>query len=536
VSNELKKAVDPRRNFEASIPASLEIRRSTSSCFVISSEKSGLRSALGLRLQLLQELRDRLRALLRERLHLRVSDDGGGIDVAVVRKQALATGLLDPAVASTTSEQEILRTIFAAGFSTREQVSEVSGRGIGLNIVLDVVENVGGKVDVHSELGRGTTFDIEVPITVAITRVVLFRVGMGSYALPAASVRSLVLSSTIEHGDGPDGPSIQFAGAAVPVLDLGKVLDEARTPGENARIVIAQSGADLVALTGTMGHLEREVMLKPMGKFFEKLSLVAAAVNLEEGALALVLKAAELVLLSRLRSKRVASAADLEVRQAAGRVALVADDSPVVRDIVAQDKAGERIVEECVRRRNRHTAGGVVKVYKNNTDFRGHSYGCHENYLVDRTVNFHKLAELLIPFLVTRQIFTGAGRKSAGAPPNDLVWWWGYHGYFQLLTKLGQNWESRLKAGGYMMRRYSVEGEAYNTAVDWNNGLLSIQSRQDNYNQQYFSMVEDIQGNYDFGTLFKQIDSFGVFRGERDMVFAVGHHLKVQDLLKSKIF
>jgi chemotaxis protein histidine kinase CheA len=271
-----------------------------------------------------------------QRLHLRVSDDGGGIDVAVVRKQALATGLLDPAVASTTSEQEILRTIFAAGFSTREQVSEVSGRGIGLNIVLDVVENVGGKVDVHSELGRGTTFDIEVPITVAITRVVLFRVGMGSYALPAASVRSLVLSSTIEHGDGPDGPSIQFAGAAVPVLDLGKVLDEARTPGENARIVIAQSGADLVALTGTMGHLEREVMLKPMGKFFEKLSLVAAAVNLEEGALALVLKAAELVLLSRLRSKRVASAADLEVRQAAGRVALVADDSPVVRDIIAQ--------------------------------------------------------------------------------------------------------------------------------------------------------------------------------------------------------
>jgi CheY-like chemotaxis protein len=85
-----------------------------------------------------------------------------------------------------------------------------------------------------------------------------------------------------------------------------------------------------------MGHLEREVMLKPMGKFFEKLSLVAAAVNLEEGALALVLKAAELVLLSRLRSKRVASAADLEVRQAAGRVALVADDSPVVRDIIAQ--------------------------------------------------------------------------------------------------------------------------------------------------------------------------------------------------------
>jgi chemotaxis protein histidine kinase CheA len=271
-----------------------------------------------------------------QRLHLQVSDDGGGIDVAAVRKRALATGLLDTAVANVASEQDILRTIFAAGFTTRERVSEVSGRGIGLNIVLDVVENVGGKVGVRSEFGRGTTFDIEVPITVAITRVVLFRVGMGTYALPAASVRSLVLASTLASSDGPDGPSIQFAGAAVPLLDLGKVLDEPPARGGDARIVIAQSGADLVALTGTASHLEREVMLKPMGKFFEKLSLVAAAVNLEEGALALVLKAAELVLLARSRAKEHPSEAELDVRQAVGRVALVADDSPVVRDIIAQ--------------------------------------------------------------------------------------------------------------------------------------------------------------------------------------------------------
>ena len=77
-------------------------------------------------------------------------------------------------------------------------------------------------------------------------------------------------------------------------------------------------------------------MLKPMGKFFERLSLVAAAVNLEEGALALVLKAAELVLLSRSRAKKHPSDLELDVRQATGRIALVADDSPVVRDIVAQ--------------------------------------------------------------------------------------------------------------------------------------------------------------------------------------------------------
>jgi CheY-like chemotaxis protein/chemotaxis signal transduction protein len=180
-------------------------------------------------------------------------------------------------------------------------------------------------------------FDIEVPITVAITRVVLFRVGTGTYALPAASVRSIVLANTMEHSEGTEGHFIQFGGVAVPVLDLGSVLDEPKVAGADSRIIIAQSGADLVALIRTTGHLEREVMLKPMGKFFEKLTLVPAAVNLEEGAIALVLKAAELVLLARPRAKtNLVSDTETSRRRAAGRVALVADDSPVVRDIVAQ--------------------------------------------------------------------------------------------------------------------------------------------------------------------------------------------------------
>jgi two-component system chemotaxis sensor kinase CheA len=273
-----------------------------------------------------------------QRLHLRVSDDGGGIDVAAVRQRAIATGLLNAATASQASEREILRTIFAAGFSTREQVSEISGRGIGLNIVLDVVENLGGKIEVETQLGRGTTFDIEVPMTVAIARVVLFHVGMGTYALPAASVRSLVLACAGERNEGPEGPTVQFAGNSIPLLDLGQVLGEpsASEAQAQARIIIAQSGADLVALGGTTGHREREIMLKPMGRFFEKLPLFAAAVNLEEGALALVLKAAELVLLSRSRGKAMPAGLEPERQQAAGRVALLADDSPVVRDIVAQ--------------------------------------------------------------------------------------------------------------------------------------------------------------------------------------------------------
>jgi chemotaxis protein histidine kinase CheA len=270
--------------------------------------------------------------LVGQRLRLVVSDDGAGIDGEAVRRRALETGLLDAASARGT-DQDVLRTIFAAGFSTREHASEISGRGIGLNVVLDVVENIGGKVEVHTQPGRGTTFDIDVPLTVAITRAVLFRVGMSSYALPAVSVRGLVEERNMVITQRPGGATVDYAGVAVPLLDLCAVLDEPRVVGARGRIIIAQSGADLVALAGTDNHREREVMLKPLGRFFEKLPLVPAAVNLEEGALALVLKVAELVLLAR---RRDGTPLGKDVQRAAGRVALIADDSPVVRDIIAQ--------------------------------------------------------------------------------------------------------------------------------------------------------------------------------------------------------
>jgi proteasome accessory factor A len=91
-----------------------------------------------------------------------------------------------------------------------------------------------------------------------------------------------------------------------------------------------------------------------------------------------------------------------------------------LRDIIAQDKAGERIIEECVRRRNLRADGSIVKVYKNNTDFVGHSYGCHDNYLMDRDISFDLVIRGLTPFLVTRQIVAGAGKvgieNEEGAP------------------------------------------------------------------------------------------------------------------------
>jgi chemotaxis protein histidine kinase CheA len=272
-----------------------------------------------------------------QRLHLRVSDDGAGIDPATVRRRAVEMNLLGAAEADSAQDAQIIRTIFATGFTTRRQVTELSGRGIGLNVVLDVVEGLGGTVDVQSRVGQGTTFDIYVPITVAISRVVLFRVGMGTYGLPATSVRALVEARSVETVESFDGPAIRYNDLLLPLLDLGKALDETRGTGADTRIIVAQSGADLVALRGSSEHLEREVVLKPMVKFFERQPLVTSAVTLEDGTLAVVLKATELVLLARSQqAKARAATADPSALGGAGRLALVVDDSPIVRDIIAE--------------------------------------------------------------------------------------------------------------------------------------------------------------------------------------------------------
>ncbi len=274
--------------------------------------------------------------LLGPRLHLCVTDDGAGIDMVKVRRRAASMGLLDPAQAEEAPDEQVMRTIFAVGFSTRNSVSEVSGRGIGLNVVLDVVEGLGGSVEVTSKPGEGTRFDLYAPISVAISRVVLFRVGMGSYALPAGSVRALVETRSLPALNQAEGPSVRYQGAILPLLDLGKILSETRGTGSLSRIIVVQSGADLVALSGSSEHLEREVVLRPMVRFFERQRLVTSAVNLEDGTLAVVLKATELALLARTQQAKARIAATQPMLvHGAGRTALVVDDSPVVRGIVA---------------------------------------------------------------------------------------------------------------------------------------------------------------------------------------------------------
>jgi chemotaxis protein histidine kinase CheA len=274
--------------------------------------------------------------LVGQMLHLEVSDDGSGIDVEAVRHRAVEMGLVDAAAAASLPEPQVLRTIFSAGLSTRKQVTEISGRGIGLNVVLDVIEALGGVVDITTKRNEGTTFHLRIPIAAAISRVMLFRVGSSRYALLASAVKAVVDGAEHPSIDSIDGPVVRYAGGLVPFVALDTLLGEAGSGVPERRILIAQSGGDLVALAGTRDHFDMEALVKPPGKIFERNRLVSAVVQPGDGSLALVLKASELIISARQRLSGAAAAAAAAPRQRPVATVLVVDDSPVVRDVIGE--------------------------------------------------------------------------------------------------------------------------------------------------------------------------------------------------------
>ena len=301
-----------------------------------------------------------LRARLNGRtLDVEVRDDGAGIDVAAVRARAVELGFYDEAAARALSEEQVLRTVFQTGLSTRRQVTQISGRGIGLDVVLRSIEGLGGSVGVRTVLGQMTSMQLSVPVASALASMVLFDVETGRYALPAASVVEIVDTVHYPTELGIDGPAIRYAGMLIPLLSLVQLLEEtprsaaqpSGEPGATQRLLVVRSGTGLLALSGSSRHIQREVVQKAAGKVFSHTRLITAAIPLEDGTLSLVLSPSELMTdASAHRARAVPAGAPQPgppLAGRSGRTVLVVDDSPVVRDLLAEALRahGVRVIE-----------------------------------------------------------------------------------------------------------------------------------------------------------------------------------------------
>ena len=227
-----------------------------------------------------------------ERIVISVSDDGRGMDPDVLRRKAVEKGVIDATQAARLSEVECYELIFRPGFSTAATISDISGRGVGMDVVKTRVAELGGTLQVHSRLGHGSTLELTVPLTLAILRVLMVRVGDRLFALPLGNVNE-VFELNPQHDHMLDGRRV--AAHRGRALVLGELGDWAGVsgPGGNHVVVLHVGHMHLGCLVHEVLGRE-DVMVKPLGPLFEGVPGVAGATVTGDGRLALVLDLAGL--------------------------------------------------------------------------------------------------------------------------------------------------------------------------------------------------------------------------------------------------
>jgi chemotaxis protein histidine kinase CheA len=223
---------------------------------------------------------------------LEVSDDGAGIDEDTLRAAAIARGLLPSD--STVSGHALLRMLFLPSFTTAEEVTERSGRGVGLDVVHAAVEALGGAVDLRSTPGLGTTFTLTLPVTLGVLRCLIARIGDERYALPVPGiVESISLKDATVHALA-GAPVVVRHGTTLPLLDLGAALDVPGDREAKAAVVVRHADRQVAwAVDGLDGELE--LVVKDLGPFFGRLPLVSGATIDGDGSVVCLVDLRELM-------------------------------------------------------------------------------------------------------------------------------------------------------------------------------------------------------------------------------------------------
>ncbi|NII09174.1 chemotaxis protein CheA [Oleiagrimonas sp. C23AA] len=223
-----------------------------------------------------------------ERIIIRISDDGRGMNPDVLRRKAVEKGLLDEERAAQLEDSECYELIFAPGFSTREEISNISGRGVGMDVVKTSVAELGGTIGIESKIGHGTTVRISIPLTLAILRVLMVRVGSRLMALPMSNVKEVfeLTPGQVRELDG--GVVAAHRGKPLPLSDLGQWAGVDGGPG-NRHVVLLHIGHQHLGCVVHEVLGREEVMIKPLGRLLHHLPGIAGATITGDGRIALVL-------------------------------------------------------------------------------------------------------------------------------------------------------------------------------------------------------------------------------------------------------
>ncbi|HUR14299.1 MAG TPA: hybrid sensor histidine kinase/response regulator [Mycobacteriales bacterium] len=269
---------------------------------------------------------------------IEVADDGAGVDEDAVRDKALRLGMIAPDSGLVGSA--LLSLLFTPAFSTNETVTETSGRGVGLDVVRNAVEDLGGSVEIRSERGTGTTFVLVLPVTLGVLRCLVARVGDERYAVPVPGVVESLSLRDAEVHTLAGAPVVLRHGVSVPLLDLGAALGLTRAAGEapRAALVVRHTSGSQIAWAVDRLEGESELVVKDLGAFLGRVPYVAGATIDGDGSVVCLLDLRELADRATGVTGFVATAAPSKKSAAAvpgqkkARV-LVVEDSVGVREL-----------------------------------------------------------------------------------------------------------------------------------------------------------------------------------------------------------
>lgn len=271
-----------------------------------------------------------------------INDDGAGIDLAAVRTKAEALGLVS--TDAELSERQLLEYIFHAGFTTASNVTQISGRGVGMDVVRSEIKQLGGAIDIQTSRGQGSRFEIRLPFTVSVNRALMVSVGGEIFAVPLNNIEGIVRVSPYEldvyYQD--NGPDFEYAGQDYKLRYLGNLLGASKAPNlegqtEPRPVLLIRNAepATAVQVDSLLGS--REVVVKTLGPQFAAVPGLSGATVLGDGSV--------VVILDMLASIRADTARQLlsdntepvaQVEQGNNRLVMVVDDSVTVRKVTSR--------------------------------------------------------------------------------------------------------------------------------------------------------------------------------------------------------
>lgn len=224
---------------------------------------------------------------------IEIEDDGKGINRDNVLKKAIKNGMLTEDQAKLLSDEQVYMLLFGSGFSTAEQVSDISGRGVGLDVVRSKIASLGGEVVVKSTLGKGTTFIVQLPLTLSILSAMLFRLGDEKYAIPLTSIveTGLVTKKDIRNIHGGIR-MINYRDSVIPLVSLSAIFEcpsYTDVDEEETEIIIIRKGERLAAIAVDDFIGQNEIVLKPLGSYLGTVQGISGATILGDGQVALII-------------------------------------------------------------------------------------------------------------------------------------------------------------------------------------------------------------------------------------------------------